>query len=224
MPNFDPTTRLRNHVAGIIGRQCSSADLTDVMRLSRLIVETENLSESYPHLALFCDWLLHAEIDRHRLVLNLIEQMNGAAADYDKTGNISEISRLLNLAALRAEMQVFFSSHQIRTDFLDSFANWKTFVGTILGDLCERPLRLPKKPSRKTKKAVNSTVDRMKAKWPPNRPMWGRAFYLTIDHKKDPASISWILECAAPFLTGADKLNISSSLETTETANDFSRP
>jgi hypothetical protein len=224
VPTFDPTTRLRNHVGGMIGRQCSAADFTEVMRLSRLSIETENLSGSYPHLALFCDWLLHAEIDRHGLVLNLIEQIHSAAANYDKTGNIGEVSRLLNLAALRAEMLVIFSSHQIRTDLLDSYANWNVFIGTILNDLCERPLRLPKKPHGKTKKAVDSAIARMKAKWDPKTPMWGRAFYLTIDHKKNPASLSWILECAAPFLTGADKLNISSSLQMTETAKDFSRP
>ena len=224
MQGFDPAVRLREHLAGLPGRHCSRADLIDVMRLSRLIIENKNLSGNYPHLALYCDWLLHTEIDRHGLVLRLLEQMHDAVVNYDKTRDIEAVSRLLNLAMLRAEMLILFSSHKIGTDLMDSLNNWRKLVGTIILDLCDRPLRLPKTTKGKTKKAVEAAIFRMKAKCPPDRPMWARAFYLKLEREQSPLSVSWILECAAPFLTGGDTLNIASTIVMTETAKDFKRP
>ena len=100
MDKFAPENRLRDHVAALAGRQCSQAELTEVMRLVRLVVENEGLAETYPHVSLYRDWLLHPEIDRHKLVLKKLEQMNEAIARYDQTGDIAIVSALFSLAVL----------------------------------------------------------------------------------------------------------------------------
>lgn len=225
MDKFAPENRLRDHVAALAGRQCSQAELTEVMRLVRLVVENEGLAETYPHVSLYRDWLLHPEIDRHKLVLKRLEQMNEAIARYDQTGDIAIVSALFSLAVLRVELTVLFKSHQVKTELLDLFANWKTFVSVMLEDLCNRPLRLPKKPSGKMKKAKEDCIARMKSKSEATgKRLWARAAFITLDRTQDPAPFSWNVECEAPDLVGAKCLVFKSTLQMTETPKDFLHP
>ena len=108
------------------------------MRLVRLVLEHNALSQTYLHASIYCDWIQHGEIDRHRLVFSLLEKMNEAIASYDNSREIASVSRLLSLADLRAELIVLFASYRIRTELLNSLSNWTTFLGVLLQDLCNR--------------------------------------------------------------------------------------
>jgi hypothetical protein len=92
---FDPASRLREHVKGLIGRPSSRADMIEVMRLTRLLLEQEKLTQTYPHISLYCDWLLHTEINRHSLALDILERMGQAIAKYDDAGDVAALSRAL---------------------------------------------------------------------------------------------------------------------------------
>jgi hypothetical protein len=135
---------------------------------------------------------------------------------------------MLSLPNLRAELTVIFLSYKVRTELLDSFTNWKNFVGVLLHDLCNRPLRLPTNPSGKTKAATNAAIARMKAKWPGPHIGWSRALYVTLERSKEAASdvFFWSLEVEAPFLKGAANgaLTFKSELLMTETAANFKNP
>ncbi|MGO9699404.1 MAG: hypothetical protein ACLPX7_09100 [Xanthobacteraceae bacterium] len=217
---FVPEDRLRGHVKALAGRNCSKADLIEVMRLVRLVVENERLAETFPHVSLYCDWVMHGEIDRHKLTLVRLEQMNEAIAN--DRNDVSKVSSLISLAELRAELIVLFASHKVPSELLDSFANWNTFAGVLLEDLCDRPLRLPKKPSGKLKKAKSDCVARMKSKWKVGgEPPWARAVYITLDHTQNPPKFFWNIELESPSLVGGDSLIVKSELQMTETANNF---
>jgi hypothetical protein len=58
---------------------------TKVMRLLRLVLEQEKLRDSFPHVALYCDRLLHNEIDRHEIAIEILCQMHAAIVDWDRT-------------------------------------------------------------------------------------------------------------------------------------------
>jgi hypothetical protein len=160
---FDPAGRLRQHVQELIGRPLRSAELIEVMRLLRLVVEQEKLRDSHPHVALYCDWLLHGEIERHEIAINILKQMHMALVGYDQTHDTSGVSRALSLAQLRAEMLLVFIKQNVSTDLLDSFTNWKTFSGALLQDLRDRPLRFRKKPKGKTKKKMDNAIAEMRS-------------------------------------------------------------
>jgi hypothetical protein len=49
----------------------SGTELIEVMRLLRLVLEKEKVRDSFRHAALYCDWLLHNEIDRHEIAINI---------------------------------------------------------------------------------------------------------------------------------------------------------
>jgi hypothetical protein len=229
MEKFAPEIRLRDHVAELFGRkQCSQADMIEVMRLARLVIETHQLADSFPHASLYCDWVMHGEIDRHRLVIGLLEQINAAICDYDKTHNIAQVSALLSLATLRIELTAIFLSYKVKTELVDSFQLWNAFVGVLFHDLRNRPLCLPKKPSGKAKKAKAAAIDRMKGKWPPPRQGWARALYVTLERSQTSTSdvFFWAVELEAPFLAGAPggALIIKSELQMTEPRANFKLP
>ena len=93
------------------------------MRLLRLVVEQEDFAIATPHVALYCDWLLHGEIERHEIAIDILKQMHMALVGYDQTHDTSGVSRALSLAQLRAEMLLVFIKQNVSTDLLDSFTN-----------------------------------------------------------------------------------------------------
>jgi hypothetical protein len=218
---FDPASRLRDHVQGLVCRPSRPADMIEVMRLTRLLLEQEKATHTYPHISLYCDWLLHTEINRHALALSILERMGQAIAKYDEEGDVAAVSQALNLAQLRQEMIVLFSAYKIPNDLMDSFDNWKAFSGALLKDLCDRPINLPKKRGR-NKRVVEQTVVRMKAESARMRHnMWPKAFFVSADAEK--GELNWSLEYEAPDLSGAKTLRIQSGLQMTENPTDFKR-
>jgi hypothetical protein len=225
MTAFDPADRLRQHAQGLVGRPLSSAELLDVMRLLRLVLEKEKLRGSFPHAALYCDWLLHNEIDRHEIAIKILSKMHAGIADWDRTHDLTPVNRALGLAQLRAEMQVTFAKHKIPTDLLDSFSNWYSFLNVLLQDLSQRPLKLPKKPKGKTKKKLDSTVaEMMSASKKMGSNHWARAFFITCEPHGQNRSFFWNLECEKPDLIGTDHFNVKSELRMTEQPSAFPRP
>jgi hypothetical protein len=102
MNAFNPAERLRQHAHGLVGKPLSAAELIEVMRLLRLVLEREKLRDSFPHVALYCDWLLHNEIDRHEIAIEILCQMHVAIVDWDRTHELAPVSRALSLAQLRS--------------------------------------------------------------------------------------------------------------------------
>ena len=222
---FDPADRLRKHAQSLVGRPLGTADLIEVMRLLRLVLEQEKLRGSHPHAALYCDWLLHGEIDRHEIAIDILSKMHVVMVDWDRTHDTAAIARAMNLAQLRAEMVVIFAGHQIPTDLLDSFSNWKTFLRVLLQDLSQRPLKLPNEPRGKTKKKLDNAIANMVAA---SKRMggrhWARAFFITCEGEQENRSYSWNLEWEMPDLVGNDHLIIRGQLLMPEEANAFRRP
>jgi len=222
---FDAAGRLREHVHGLIGRPLRSAELVEVMRLLRLVMEQEQLRNSHPHIALYCDWLLHAEIDRHEIAIDILKKMHIALVAYDQTHNTSGVSSALSLAQLRAEMLLVFIKQNVSTDLLDSFANWKTFSGALLQDLRDRPLRLPRKPKGKTKRKVDNAIAEMRiASQKMSGSPWARAFFVTCDDEQEKRLMHWNVEWQNPALVGTDHLILKGELQMTEEERSFRRP
>jgi len=222
---FDPADRLRQHVKGLVGRPLRSEELIEVMRLLRLVVEKEKLRNSHPHVALYCDWILHTEIDRHEIVIEILKKMHMALIAYDQTHDMSGVSSALSLAELRAEMLLIFIKQNVSTDLMDSFANWNMFVGALLQDLRDRPLRLPKKPKAKTKKKMDNAIAEMRsASQNMAGSPWARAFFVTSEEEQGKLLMHWNIEMQNPALVGADHMTMKGKLRMTEKAPAFRRP
>ena len=79
-------------------------------------------------------------------------------------------------------MIALFSANTIQAELLDCFLNWKTFVGILMDDLCERAFRIPDLHgiSKKKKNDVEEAITRMKTQWSKidnSKDFWGSFFH-----------------------------------------------
>jgi hypothetical protein len=220
---FDPVERLRTQL-GRMNAQFSQADVTNAMRMIRLVLDVQmNAAVSYPYLRLYCDWLLHTEIDRQRVVITILDQMNEALNKYDKDadGAVAAASHAMGFAALRSEIKSLFAANSIQAVFLlDSFANWNKFVTNILEDLCQRPIRLPAE-GKKTQEAIARMIERAKQK---DRDNWMRAAWITLEHDENRPTFFWNIELILPHLGESGFVTLKSPLQLAETERDFFFP
>ena len=161
---YDSTNRLASHVNSIL-TGCSRADVIEIMRLSRLVIEQRNVAHQYPVLSLYCDWAQHTEIDRHPGAFAMLARIDGVLvvyAHHDPSIVIHEISKAFALAQLREEFVKLFLVSGANTLLFDSLSNWCQFVGILLNDLADRPVRFPKGIESKSKKSqVRAIFDGM---------------------------------------------------------------
>jgi hypothetical protein len=240
--NFDPASLLRTHFKRILGKQCFSPDMIEILRLTRLIIEQEKWTNRYPTLSFYCDWaqtaddrvqrrvLRHREIDPHPHALVILEKINDILLDQGG-GDVSvvnrEISRAFGFAALRQEMFMVFMSKSIPTDIVNSMSNWRGFLGAVLDDFSHRPIRLPDNTETKGKGEAKAVFDRMVNR---NKSLGRRvdlvARALFVQNRTNdvgepgrPAGFYWRL-----LLRLHPPVELDGQLVFTETLEDFSRP
>lgn len=230
--NFDPAERLRTHFGRILGKQCFSLELIEILRLTRLIIEQQKWSKHYQTLSLYCNWVQHGKIDRHPQAWSVLEKINDILADHgsgDVSVVIREISRAFGLSLLRQEMLLLFLSKSIQTDIIDSLSNWRGFLGGLLDDLSHRPIRLPDKVDTMKNGLGREVFDRMvnragRAGW--RADLIPRAVYITnrsnaAGEPGRPAGFYWNIRLIEQGINYAE---MNGLLEFTETGNDFGRP
>jgi hypothetical protein len=230
--NFDPAERLRTHFGRILGGQCFSPELVEILRLTRLLIEQEKWAKQYPTLSLYCDWVQHGELDRHPHTWVVLEKINDILVDKghaDVSAVIREISRAFGLAPLRQEMLWVFMSKSIQTDIVDSLSNWRGFLGAVLDDLSQRPIRLPDNVGTMRKGQSKEVFDRMvnRNKSAGRRAdLVPRALYITNRSNEPgvpgrPAGFYWHVRLIEQGIHYAE---LDGLLEFTETRADFTRP
>src|SRR5207253_2441883 len=77
MPRFDASNHLTQHIKQLMSaRTVSQADLIDILRRCRLMLDQNKTKSSYPVLSLYCNWLQHDEIDRHPTGFEILEKID----------------------------------------------------------------------------------------------------------------------------------------------------
>lgn len=162
-----------------LGPQCRPAELLDVVRRTRLLLESTGFKKSYPTLSLYCDWYMHNPLDRHELIWHILAEINTICCDTSSPGPAEAIAGRLRLEVLRSEAIALFNSQMISPFLFVDDSNRANFAGALLGDLSGKPIRWPA-PLPKRAKAV---FDQMM-----QGPTLGRGAYpheLFVDHRTD---------------------------------------
>src|SRR5947209_17359365 len=124
---FDAGNRLKVHINQIIDVPSKSSDIIEVMRLTRQVIEQDEGRSLYPHLSLYCDWVQHVEIDRHKHGFLVLERINDITLRHwaDTKGFVPAVSAALGIGPLRQELLLLFMSKGIQTVLFDRLSNWK---------------------------------------------------------------------------------------------------
>lgn len=205
------SARLRAHVQAITGSVCSPADLLVVCQRARQVLETENLRGRYPHLALYCDWIVHPALDRNPGGFEVLESINSrmikAFIKHDEN-TVADISETLSINFLRQEIMMLLMETGAPTNLSKDAANWQKFITVILEDLCDKPIMFLKK----RKGAIAQRFDRMTKEWRgAGFPDIGPCQGVYIDAQRNPDSdkgFYWNVEVLGKDLRGRDFIKI----------------
>jgi hypothetical protein len=113
-----------------------------VLSLSRELIESDGDKSRYPTISLYADWSLHAQLDRKNAKQTLKRIQDAIDRDFagERVDFVAEVSRILGMAELRAELRALFSKHSLPLFLVDSYSNWRAFGSKILSDLLQKPL------------------------------------------------------------------------------------
>lgn len=133
-------------------RRASTGDVLELFVNSRLIMEEQGSFNEYPTLHLYCNWLLHGEIDhrRHLGVLEALSHTLHSIVEREKTNNkndiamfLREISACLGVARLRAELILLHRRIKHCLQLFNSEKNWAAIMRAVIGKLLSKPIKMP---------------------------------------------------------------------------------
>ncbi|WP_157271038.1 hypothetical protein [Azohydromonas aeria] len=160
---YDPLTPLKRELSQLAkGGKTTKAEILNLFRLIRLILEAKRLRPRFPMCAMYCDWLQHAELGRNSGALILIEKIDSIFCVAPSNANfdveLRTILDALGLVTLRQELLMLFVEFSVPTFLLTGMSNWYTVVSVVLEDLVGRPLLLSVPPTSKFGMGVLSRV------------------------------------------------------------------
>lgn len=123
-------------------------DLLFLLVKMRKLLERKELMRDYPVLLFYCDWSVHARMDRQgaEQMLQLVDEL----IDRHRKGNrdaLRETARLLSLAGLRVEIARFCKQFGLPLYLITDEDIWDRFRELFVENISDCPLIL-NRPSR----------------------------------------------------------------------------
>jgi hypothetical protein len=116
-------------------------DVIYLMVKIRKLLERKNLKAEYPVLLFYCDWSLHASMDRGgaREMLRLVDgYLSGR-----RPRAVSELTRLLGLPILRSEMCRFLANFGVSDQVIRDEEAWLNFREKFVANIADCALVAP---------------------------------------------------------------------------------
>lgn len=148
MPHYDAKARLASYLDGL-KNQLSDADLLDVVRRIRMLLESKGFTRTYPTVSFYCNWHMHNEIYCNELGWNMLANVNTAIASTPDVNPTQKITDTLQLDLFRSELLTLFGAPNLKPFLFDEPGNWGIFVGALMRDLTTKPLLWPPDLSKK---------------------------------------------------------------------------
>ena len=112
-----------------------------VMSLSRQLLESTNLKREYQHLNLYCNWTLHAKLQKSAFADQILERISNEFSSPEVKEYNDVILGIIGLQYLRQDFLSVYSSHHIPTFLFESKSAWKGFIEVLIGLLLDKPLK-----------------------------------------------------------------------------------
>ncbi len=116
----------------------------------------------YPLLNFFCDWTKHATIDGNPVGQDLIRLLNDVLFRIsnlqDNNQVILEISKVLSITQLRAELSQFIHDYEFPDKIVKSVDQWGQFSINIINIIVDCPLVIPTKKQGTIKRSIKPGV------------------------------------------------------------------
>ena len=124
----------------------SIPNLCYVMQSIRILIEIDNSKAKYPITTLYCNWLLHKELDRTNLPLTIIQNIAVSFQKFhSKNDLIKKINEAISLKKLIIEIKEILwknLNNKVVVSKIDFEEYWIKYIQLILSQVLFRPIKL----------------------------------------------------------------------------------
>ncbi len=127
--------------AGILAEE----DVVYLMVKIRKLLERKNLKAEYPVLLFYCDWSLHASMDR-RGARDMLSTIDALVDSYRTRGDqraVDEVANLLSLRMLREEICRLLAGCHVPDDAIRDEEAWARFRAQFVANIADCSLVAP---------------------------------------------------------------------------------
>lgn len=135
----------------------SESDVSYSMSLIRKTIEdlSENDKEKFVILNFFCDWCLHAKIDKSIPGMEILQRMNEILVNEKNYGDVNgEMKKTISFEVLRNELKGILQFIKLPTDVVTNDGKWGNFLLNLIEIILDCPLKFPAE-LKKIKKIKN---------------------------------------------------------------------
>jgi hypothetical protein len=131
--------RLATHLRKMASGEISESTMLRCMTLLRELLEERSERQKYPAVALFCDWLLHAKLDRSGGgLLDIVDASWANSTEVDK--QIGELVQAFSPRALRDEIVQLLGSAFLDPSVFLNARSCVEFRRHLTADLRDKPI------------------------------------------------------------------------------------
>lgn len=163
---YDPVSRLSKHMDLMLTRESPPSVLLETMRLTRLVIEKGNAATRYPTVAMYCNWVMHPELNCNPGAWNVLKLLDVEFCDVlgkNESELNEKISKGLGLAKLRSEFISLCKEKKVNPSLFLLESNWIQFQQVLLDDLQEREIGFQDDIATSPKARGRSVYDQMLA-------------------------------------------------------------
>ncbi len=149
--------RIKNILNNINRKNSINIDqMSSIMLQTRQIIEFEKLKEEYKFLNLYCNWLLHTQLQDSKIIYYILEEANKVIfQNPNRNGNdtnciIKQISTLLSIENLKNDFIKIYKLKKLPIFLFDNQENWRKFISLLLLEISDKPLKFPEKIKEKS--------------------------------------------------------------------------
>jgi hypothetical protein len=111
-----------------------------LVTLIRQHLEANQLRSQYKVTVFYCDWCLHAMLDRSPVLVEFFQQIDDAIVDGKEALLNDRINDIISLKQLRNEILQILAPTGTASYLFSSYAGWKAFIRVFLNLLIEKPI------------------------------------------------------------------------------------
>ena len=110
--------------------------------IRKILKEHDHSYKNYPILSFFCDWSVHAQMDRvaAKKMLDIVQDFYRGLDRYLGIRKNTSFFPFVMLIVLRKELKLFFSRNNLPLMLIDDDKKWERFLFLILRVIIDCPL------------------------------------------------------------------------------------
>lgn len=130
----------------LVWEKLSIPHLCYIMQSIRILIEIDDCKSKYPITTLYCNWLLHKELDRTNLPSTIIQNIANSFQNFNsKNELIKKINEAISLKKLIVEIKEILwgnINNKVIVSKIDFDEYWIRYIQLILSQILFRPIKL----------------------------------------------------------------------------------